>query len=267
MRKSLLVLLLWAQVGAALEPALCPAEHCAPGALLGEQTQRAIQRFMLHNRIVDTPAVLQMAPYIVAADAGRVLGASGERIYARGVLDPAQPTYGIFRPGKVYIDPKSQELLGVNADDIGTAGFLTAGDVTILTVQRATQEVRPGDRLLSAPPTVDLSSLVTRVPAYAIEGRIIDVPRGVTQIGVLDAVTLNKGRRDGLMDGHVLAVHKTAEALRDPVNGVTAIIPGERVGTLLVFRTYEKLSYALILSASRALAVMDRFQTPIRANE
>ena len=257
MRKSLLVLLLWAQAVIAQVPESYPQ----PGQPLPLHTQQAIQRFLLHNRILDTPQELEHAPYIVAADAGRVLGADGERIYARGALDPAVESYGIFRRGKAYTDPQSQELLGINVDDIGTASFLTVGDVSTLGVQRVTQEVRPGDRLLSQQAPTDLASLVIQMPARATAGHIIDVPRGVTQIGVLDAVTLNKGRRDGLMEGHLLAVVKTGETVRDRVTGAPVKMPDEPAGTLLVFRTYEKLSYGLVLNASRALAVLDRFET------
>lgn len=257
MRKSLLVLLLWAHTAVAQVPAHFPQ----PGQPLDNSTQQAIQRHLLHNRILDTPQELEKAPYIVAAEAGRVLGGNGERIYARGALDPAQPTYGVFRRGKVYTDPESKELLGINMDDIGTVRFITSGDVTTLAVQRVTQEVRPGDRLLRGQPSLDLASLRIQLPEHAIAGRIIDVPRGVTQIGVFDTVVLNKGRRDGLMEGHLLAVTKTGETLRDGVTGAPVKIPDERAGTLLVFRTYEKLSYGLVLSASRSLAVMDLFGT------
>jgi nucleoid-associated protein YgaU len=179
MRKSLLVLLLWAPFAMALLP--------QPGRHLDQPTQQAIQRFLLHNRILDSPLDLDNAPYIVAAEAGRVLGAQGERAYARGVLDPAQPSYGIFRRGKVYTDPQTQELLGINADDIGTARFVTAGDLSTLALQRVTQEVRPGDRLLRNQPPVALDHLERVKPAPFIQGHIIDVPKGVTQIGVLDA--------------------------------------------------------------------------------
>lgn len=260
MRKSLLVLLLWAQAVIAQVPESYPQ----PGQPLPLHTQQAIQRFLLHNRILDTPQELERAPYIVAADAGRVLGADGERIYARGALDPTAESYGIFRRGKAYTDPQSQELLGIDVDDIGTARFVTAGDVSTLGVQRVTQEVRPGDRLLSQQAPTDLASLVIQMPARATAGHIIDVPRGVTQIGVLDAVTLNKGRRDGLMEGHLLAVVKTGETVRDRVTGAPVKMPDEPAGTLLVFRTYEKLSYGMVLSASRSLAVMDRFEAPER---
>ncbi|QUW66833.1 peptidoglycan-binding protein [Pseudomonas synxantha] len=253
MRKSLLVLLLWAPVAMALIP--------KPTERLDHATQQAIQHFLLHNRIVDTPQDLDNAPYIVAAQGGRVLGANGERVHARGQLDPAQPSYGIFRRGKVYTDPGTQELLGINADDIGTARFVLADDLTTLAVQRVTQEIRPGDRLLGAQRPVALNTLESAKSAAFIAGHIIDIPRGVTQIGVLDAVTLNKGRRDGLIEGQLLTVIKAGATVRDVLTGTPTQLPEERAGTLLVFRTYEKLSYALVLSASRALAVKDRFET------
>lgn len=253
MRKSLLVLLLWAPFAMALLP--------PPVQRLDQPTQQAIQRFLLHNRLLDSPRDLDNAPYIVAADAGRVLGANGERVYARGDLEPSQPNYGIFRRGKVYTDPVTKELLGVNADDIGTARFVVAGDLTTLTLQRVTQEVRPGDRLLRAQPSIVPTTLATAPTVPFVEGRIIDIPKGVTHIGVLDAVILNKGRRDGLVEGQLLSVIKTGATVRDGLSGASTQLPDERAGTLLVFRTYEKLSYALVLSASRPLAVMDRFET------
>ena len=253
MRKSLLVLLLWAPFSMALLP--------PPVQRLEQPTQQAIQRFLLHNRILDTPQDLDNAPYIVAAGAGRVLGANDERVYARGNLDPSQPNYGIFRRGKVHTDPQTRELLGINADDIGTASFVTAGDLTTLAVQRVTQEVRPGDRLLRAQSPVDPATLEVISAAPFIDGHIIDVPKGVTQIGVLDAVILNKGRRDGLVEGQLLSVIKAGATVRDSLTGTPTRLPDERAGTLLVFRTYEKLSYGLILNASRPLAVMDRFET------
>ncbi|OPA96949.1 peptidoglycan-binding protein [Pseudomonas fluorescens] len=253
MRKSLLVLLLWAPFAMALLP--------LPAQRLDQVTQQAIQHFLLHNRIIDNPQDLDRAPYIVAAETGRVLGAKGDRVHARGNLDPAAPGYGIFRRGKTYTDPQTEELLGINADDIGTARFVMAGDLTTLAVLRVTQEVRPGDRLLQAETPVERSSLTVPAPARLVEGHIIDIPRGVTQIGVLDAVTLNKGRRDGLVEGQLLTVIKAGATVYDPSTNAQTRLPDERAGTLLVFRTYEKLSYGLVLSASRSLAVMDRFET------
>ena len=90
----------------------------------------------------------------------------------------------------------------------------------------------------------------------------MDVPRGVTQIGQFDVITLNKGIRDGLVEGNVLAVYKTGETVRDRISGTSVKIPDERAGLVMVFRTYDKLSYGLVLYASRQLAVMDKVKNP-----
>ena len=99
-------------------------------------------------------------------------------------------------------------------------------------------------------------------PKETIEGVILDVPRGVSQIGQFDVVTINKGARDGLVEGNVLAVYKTGETVRDNIGGDSVKIPDERSGLLMVFRTYDKLSYGLVLYASRQLAVMDKVKNP-----
>ncbi|MNC77900.1 hypothetical protein D3C75_1299830 [compost metagenome] len=84
----------------------------------------------------------------------------------------------------------------------------------------------------------------------------------MTQVGQLDVVTLNKGRRDGLEEGNVLAIYKTGETVRDRITGESVKIPDERSGLLMVFRTYDKLSYGLVLNASRSLAVLDKVRNP-----
>jgi len=75
-------------------------------------------------------------------------------------------------------------------------------------------------------------------------------------------VTLNKGARDGLSVGNVLAVYKTGETVRDRVTGERVKIPDERSGLLMAFRTYDKLSYGLVLQATRSLSVMDKVRNP-----
>ncbi|MBX8510139.1 LysM peptidoglycan-binding domain-containing protein [Pseudomonas cichorii] len=235
-----------------------PTIEAIPSIPLG-----AINAFLISNRIVDDADQFNKAPYIVAGNAERVLSGGGDRIYVRGNLDPDQMSYGIFRQGKVYTDPATKEVLGINADDIGGGEVVaTEGDVSTLMLQRSTQEVRLGDRLFTSEERAINSTFLPSAPQNAIEGLILDVPRGVTQVGVYDVVTLNKGRRDGLVEGNVLAIFKTGETVRDRVTGDQVKIPDERSGLLMVFRTYEKLSYALVLHANRSLAIMDKVRNP-----
>jgi nucleoid-associated protein YgaU len=223
----------------------------------------AINSFLLSNRIVDSPAAFEGAPYIVAGNAERVLSGTGDRIYARGEFAAAEPIYGIFRQGRTYLDPETQEFLGINADDIGTGEVVAEeGDIATLVLSRSTQEVRLGDRLFPTEERAVNSSFVPSEPAIPVEGLILDVPRGVNQIGQFDVVTINKGLRDGLSEGNVLAVFKTGETVRDRITGEQVKIPDERSGLVMVFRTYDKLSYGLVLGASRSLAVMDKVRNP-----
>ncbi|MFZ3203030.1 MAG: LysM peptidoglycan-binding domain-containing protein [Pseudomonas sp.] len=223
----------------------------------------AINSFLLSNRIVDTPEAFESAPYIVAGEAERVVSGAGDRVYARGVFDESAPVYGIFRQGKTYVDPDTQEFLGINADDIGGGEIIAEeGDIGTMNLARSTQEVRLGDRLFATEERAINSTFMPSEPSSEINGLILDVPRGVTQIGQFDVVTLNKGARDGLIEGNVLAVYKTGETVRDRVTGDAVKIPDERAGLLMVFRTYDKLSYGLILGANRQLAVMDKVRNP-----
>ncbi|WP_426142607.1 LysM peptidoglycan-binding domain-containing protein [Pseudomonas sp. DWP3-1-2] len=235
-----------------------PIVEAIPSIPLG-----AINAFLLSNRIVDDPAQFDEAPYIVAGNAERVLSGVGDRIYARGTFDPAHSMYGIFRQGKSYIDPETQEVLGINADNIGTGEIIaTEGDIATLMLRRTSEEVRLGDRLFTSEERAINSSFLPSAPQSPIDGLILDVPRGVTQIGVFDVVTLDKGKRDGLQEGNVLAIFKTGETVRDRITGEQVKVPDERSGLLMVFRTYDKLSYGLVLQANRSLAIMDKVRNP-----
>ena len=223
----------------------------------------AINSFLLSNRIVDSVAVFEAAPYIVAGQAERVVSGAGDRIYARGNFSNPEAVHGIFRQGKTYLDPDTKEFLGINADDIGTGEIVAEeGDIATVMLSRSTQEVRLGDRLFPTEQRSINSTFVPSEPASQVNGVILDVPRGVNQIGQFDVVTLNKGARDGLKEGNVLAVYKTGETVRDRVTGEQVKIPDERAGLVMVFRTYDKLSYGLVLAAQRQLAVMDKVRNP-----
>lgn len=223
----------------------------------------AINSFLLANRIVDSADDFERAPYIVAGNAERVISGKDDRVYARGRFPNDEPVYGIYRQGRTYVDPVTGETLGINADDIGTGQRIgEERDITTLRLTRSTQEIRIADRLFSTEERAIASSFMPSEPARTIDGLILDVPRGVSQIGQYDVVTLNQGRRDGLTEGNVLAIYKTGETVRDRVTGELVKIPDERAGLLMVFRAYDKLSYGLILQASRQMAVLDKVRNP-----
>jgi len=224
----------------------------------------AVNSFLLQNRAFDSAEQFQLAPYVVAGNAERVVSGAGDRIYVRGKLQPGVSAFGIYRQGKTYVDPKTGAFLAINGDLIGNAVLVAQeGDIATLQLTRTSQEVRIGDRLFPTEERLVNSSFMPSAPDRPINnGVILDVPRGVTQVGQYDVVTLNKGTRDGLVEGDVLAVYKTGETVRDRITGEQVKIPDERAGLLMVFRTYDKISYGLVLLATRQLSIMDKVRNP-----
>ena len=223
----------------------------------------AINSFLIKNRIVDNEDAFKQAPYVVAGKGEGVIYGAGNTIYAKGVDTDPQPLYRVLRKGKIYTDPVTNEFLGINADSIGSAELkATKGDIATLYVTETSEEIRRGDRLF---PTLEHSinsMFQPSAPTQPINGLIIDVPRGVNIVGAMDVVTLNKGARDGLVPGSTLAIFKTGETIRDVETGQQLKMPDEAAGLLMAFHVFDKLSYALVLKASRQLAVGDKVRNP-----
>ncbi|MCG7200350.1 LysM peptidoglycan-binding domain-containing protein [Marinobacter pelagius] len=220
----------------------------------------AISSFLTDTRIV-SPEELEGAPYVLEGEDGRILTGAGDRVYARG--DKPADKVGIFRRTKEFRDPDTGEFLGLEARSIG-AGNITAenGDVLTLRLTKSNQEIRIGDRLLTSVDRPIATSFVPSAPEETVEGEMIAVDGGVSQIGQYDVVAINRGERDGLEAGNVMAVLKSGNLVRDPVTGETIELPSERAGLLMVFQAYEKMSYGLVLQATRPLSVGDKVTNP-----
>lgn len=220
----------------------------------------AIESFLTKTRIVSQEE-LENAPYVLEGEESRIVTGAGDRVYARGEA-PAR-SVGIFRKSRAHVDPDTGEFLGLEARSIGD-GNVTDEKGDILTVQltRTREEVRIEDRLLAREDRRINTSFTPSAPDGDIEGKMIAVETGVTQIGQYNVVVLNRGARDGLEVGNVLAVLKAGNQARDPVTDEIVQLPDERAGLLMVFQTYEKLSYGLVLKATRALSIGDKVTNP-----
>lgn len=220
-----------------------------------------ISGFLSDTRVVNQDS-LKGHPYVLEGRGGHIASGAGDVVYARGKASNHE-VMGIYRRGKEYFDPITHEFLGLEAKSIGR-GEVTAinGDVLTFNVTRSNQEVLPGDRLL---PTQDRNIMPTfkpSAPNKPIHGYMIDVLNGVAQIGQFDVVAINKGSRDGLKEGNVLAIYQSGGTTQDPYTHETIKLPAVRSGLLMVFRTFKKVSYGLVLEATRSLSLMDEVRNP-----
>ena len=223
----------------------------------------AIMPFIVNNRIVEQKD-LNAAPYIVAAGGGRIMNGAGGTAYARGDFTSGTATaYGIFRASEVYRDPVTKEVLGLEAKEIGLANVKAKSkDILTLDLVKTSQQVIEGDRLLTTENRQMVARFQPKAPDSYVDGYIISVPGGVTQVGQYSMIVINKGTREGVSEGSVLDIMKKGEVIRDRTKEEKIILPSEKAGQLIVFRAYEKVSYALVLTATRALRVGDQVRSP-----
>lgn len=220
-----------------------------------------ISGFLSDTRVVSQD-YLDGAPYILQGQGGHIASGAGDVVYARGAANDKQ-IMGVFRKGKEYFDPETHEFLGLEAKSIGR-GEVTAvdGDVLTFDLTRTNQEVIPGDRLLPTQNRIITPTFKPSAPDKPIHGYMIDVLNGVSQIGQFDVVAINKGSRDGLKAGNVLAIYKKGGVSEDPYTHENVVLPSVRSGLLMVFRTFKKMSYGLILDSTRPLSLMDEVKNP-----
>ncbi|MEX8517758.1 MAG: LysM peptidoglycan-binding domain-containing protein [Leptothrix sp. (in: b-proteobacteria)] len=232
-----------------------------------------IKQFLTDAVVLDTNE-LDSAPRIVAGRDDRVLLGRGDTAYVRGEL-VERKNWRVFREAHPLQDPDSHEILGYEAVYVGTAEYVRRGEVRRLDADHQEivpasflltdlrQEAGQGDRLAPATPNDD-SPYVPHAPAQPIAGRVISVYGDALSAGQNQIVALNKGRRDGMERGHVMAVVRAGEPMIDRSDPLRAELrlPDERNGHLFVFRIFERVSYALILSAQTPVRAGDRFVEP-----
>jgi hypothetical protein len=209
--------------------------------------------------------VLQSAPRVVATEEDRVFLGKGDTVYVAGA-DPGQKEWYVFRKGMPLNDPEDPEqILGYEAFHLGSATQVAPGEPATFEVTAAKQEMGYGDRLV---PTVrpELIDYIPHAPEQDIDGRVISIYGGIGSGGGgrLSIVAVNRGSGDGLEIGHILAVERNRTIMQRDENDrpENVVIPAERFGLIFVFRTFERVSYALVVQSDRLLLANDFIRTP-----
>lgn len=220
----------------------------------------ALRPFLSRPNVVGAE-VLEAAPYVVASSEERLISGAGDKVYVRGINAEEGKHYSIFRGDKVYQDPETDEILGYEAIYVADAWLSVIADISTAELRETSREVLIGDRLL---PVVDdqyEANFYPHLPEDSFAGHIISVFDGVSQVGQYQVVVLNRGERERLEVGHALSVYQAGDVVRDTVSADpkdSVTLPDEYAGVALVFKTFEKVSYAIVMKANRAIHVGDR---------
>jgi hypothetical protein len=160
-------------------------------------------------------------------------------------------------------DPDDNRLIGYQGILVGEGTLRRGGDPATITLTETAQEAIIGDRLI--PEMVDLPlNFFPRAPSSVIDGRILAVVDGVTQIAQHQVVIMNRGASNGLAVGDVLSVFRAGEEIKDRIGGGKVMLPDEEAGTVMVFKVYDRISYGLVMEATDALHVLDAVRNPTR---
>lgn len=217
---------------------------------------------------------LLKAPRLVATQEGRVLLSRGETAYVRGELG-GRRDWRLFREPKPLRDPATREVLGYEAQYVGTLALVREGAEgtgadgqpllvpSTFTVNSIRQEAAVGDRLAPVPPR-DFNNMAPHAPRQDVAGQLVSIYGDALSAGQNQIVALNRGSRDGLDRGAILALWRDGSTIRDMTLADKPVIklPDERHGLLLVFRVFDRMSYALILNVKEPVKAGDRFTQP-----
>jgi LysM repeat protein len=215
------------------------------------------------------------APYVLSSRDYHVVISDGDTVYARGFPAPAEvgTHYSVIRVGDALIDPDDKRVIGYDGIYTGSGHVTRMGDPATLVLTDSTRETVPGDKLFAGGNDVALD-FIPSSPKTKVDGRIMAVSDGVTVIGQYRVVVINRGTRDGLIPGNVLAVYNVGGSVHDTVSrgylgGFASNfhpkeihLPDERSGTFMVFKTFDQMSYGLIMEASNIIRVADRVENP-----
>jgi LysM repeat protein len=234
----------------------------------------AISAFLSRPSILTNEQVRQ-APHVVAFRDEHVVAGTGHEVYIADLKATPNSRYSVVHVGDALRDPDDNKVIGYQGIYTATALVSQPGDPTKALLIDTNRETVQGDKVLAADLDVPLNFML-RAPRNDVHGRIISVIDGTQDIGQYQIVVINRGKRHGIDAGHVLAVDSAGKVVRDVAEqpgyartwGGAGLfdkkvkLPDERVGTLLVFKSYDRVSYGLIVGANNVIHVQDVVHNP-----
>lgn len=221
----------------------------------------AIEPFLSSPLVIERGG-LKHAGYVAAGDEGSILLGQYSIFFARGLGAKPSGDYEIFRPGKPLVNPVTGEFLGLQAIHLGEARVLKGGETAKMEVISSSEEIGLGDRLVPTEKSIALPYFQPHAPDHPVHGYIIDIHGAVEEGGPYQVIVVTLGSREHMQPGDVLRIQRKEPKQKDVVTGGTVVIPPQDSGLAMVFRVFHKVSYALVLEATRAVHLDDLVTNP-----
>lgn len=245
---------------------------------------------------------LNSAPKIIATEESRVVVGAGNLAYVRGLAKDKGDNWHIYRRGDKLVDPDTGTTIGYLGLYLGEARVRHFGDISRIEIIKSTQEIYTGDSLVPFTKEVPVFAYAPRAPAGKVQGRVMSLNDNLYETGRYSVVSLSKGSKDGLEAGHILALYRSPASSRyalrtssllgrtgptgsdarrpyfeeqlnvrdspifsvqKPINDADiAKLPEERYGLVMVFRTFERAAFGLVMQSNLPVAIDDIVTTP-----
>jgi hypothetical protein len=236
----------------------------------------AISAFLSRPSIL-TDEQVRNAPHVVAFKDEHVIAGTGHEVYIADLKATPNSRFSVVHVGDPLRDPDDNKVVGYQGIYTATALVSQPGDPTKALLIDTNRETLQGDKVLAADLEVPLNFML-RAPRNDVHGRIISVIDGTRDIGQYQIVVINRGKRHGIDAGHVLAVDTAGQVVRDVYGKQPGYarflggagtqfapkvkLPDERAGTLLIFKSYDRVSYGLVIGAANVIHIQDVVHNP-----
>ncbi|MGD8341025.1 MAG: LysM domain-containing protein [Gammaproteobacteria bacterium] len=223
-----------------------------------------LRAFLSRPSVLD-PSALDELPYLFAHPNG-LLGSAGRDVYVRGTDAAEGSVFSLVHQGDALVDPDDGYVLGYQGLYVGEGRVERSGDPATVFLTDTSREAQIGDYLMVEEQMMPINFFPS-APSEPVEGRIVSVLDGVSIIGQYQVIVLNRGTRHGIQPGHVLSVYQTGQVVTDSTRNNSFIreevrLPDEMAGTTMVFRVFDRMSYALVMEATREIRVLDTVRNP-----
>ncbi len=223
-------------------------------------------RHLIERPLIIDEDTLNKSAYVLTSFDNHLINSINDKLYVRN-LDTTDGSgrYQIYRPSRPLYDPITDELLGYEALYVGESKLLLRGDPATVRVTNSDREILRDDRIMPMDNTNFERDFYPRPPSTEVSGKIVSLLDAISQTGVYQTIAINLGQRDGLESGNILRIRRAGEIVRDlneedPRFRVK--LPDESVGMAMVIRSFEKISYALIMEADIPINIRDYVESP-----